>query len=128
MLTYVPFEELDYLHLEQIAKSLLVAPPEVRAKELLPRLQRKDLACFTWPDGLMLIGKLDNRLLIEAMSASIWGRQDLAKDLRRLAADWECDTIQTTVFDSRLASAIVKVGGQIESYDMILPVGTDDEQ
>jgi hypothetical protein len=62
------------------------------------------------------------------MAASIWDRTNLADVLRKLAADWLCDKVQTTVFDKRLADAIVSIGGAIESYDLVLEVGTGNEQ
>jgi len=45
------------------------------------------------------------------------------QDMKRLAADWACDAIQTTAFDSRLARAIVLSGAQVEATVLMLQVG-----
>lgn len=130
MIRWVPFDQIGIRHLAAVAASLLAAPPDVRLDkaDLIDRLQTGELRMFEWDKGLIVVHQEEQRLVLDATSTRIWERRELAKALKRLAADWLCDTVQTTVFDRRIADAIVGVGGQIESYDVILRVGTGDEQ
>lgn len=129
MITWVPFAAIEVRHLERVAESLLAAPADVRhsAADVMERLATGEWHLVEWENGLFIVHKEDNRLVIDATSCSVFQRKELAQALKRLAAGWLCDTIQTTVFDSRLADAIVNIGGQIESYDLVLRVGTSDE-
>lgn len=130
MIRWVPFKEINAWHLRQIATSLLVAPEPVRPDErdFIQQLAAGSMRLFEFDNGIIVVHTENGRLVVDAMSCSIWQRKALADDLRRLAADWLCDTIQTTVFDRRLADGIVKVGGRIESYDLILDAGISDGQ
>jgi len=130
MIRWVPFDLIGRRQLEGIAASLLIAPEEVRLenKHVIEGLATGMYRLFDWDGGLFIVHKDDNRLVIDAMQASIWKRKDLAKELKELATHWLCDTVVTTVFDRRLADAIVKIGGEIESFDVTLPVGNDHEQ
>ena len=125
MFQFVPFESLTGDHLRAIAASINAAPADDQpcAKFIIEQLRNGNYRAFAYESGLVVVSKKANRLVLELMSASIWRRKDLASALRRLAADWECDTVETMVFDPRLADAIVKVGGQVESYIVTLPVG-----
>lgn len=131
MIRWVPFSDIGHRQLTEIAKSLLAQPEHCRLDkaDIIDRLEAGTWRLFEWDDGLFIVHREDEQLIIDAMTASIWDRLALAHDLKRLAADWLCDTVKTTVFDKRLADAIVKIGGRIESYDVILPVnGTGHEQ
>lgn len=131
MIRWVPFEAVSLKHLTPIAVSLVAQPEHCRLDkaDLIDYLEAGIWRLFEWDGGLFIVHKEENRLVIDAMTASIWSRTQLAHDLKRLAADWLCDTVKTTVFDKRLADAIVKIGGRIESYDVILPVdGIGHEQ
>lgn len=124
MIRWVPFPEIGSKHLRLLGECLNVAPEAVRmsARDLINGLRDRVLRLFEFDDGLLVVHRDEKRLVIDALACSIWKREQLADTLRRLAADWECDTIQTTVFDERLADAIVSIGGKIESYDITLPV------
>lgn len=131
MIRWVPFEQIGLRQLTEIAKALLAQPEHCRLDkaDIIDKLEAGVWRLFEWDDGLFIVHQEDSQLVIDAMTASIWHRGLLADDLKRLAADWLCDTVKTTVFDKRLADAIVKIGGRIESYDVILPVnGTGHEQ
>jgi hypothetical protein len=80
------------------------------------------MVLFEFPGGSMLVEKIDNRLHLTAFSsdAALKNAAPLLEDVKRLAADWQCDTIETTVFDPRLASVICKLGGRVESQTVIL--------
>jgi hypothetical protein len=124
MLSYVPLSAIDDKHLECILRSVDKCPEaiQVPAKEILEGIAAGTYTLFDWDGGCIVVGTHDKRLEIVAFSGGIFLRQDLAADLKRLAADWECDTIETRVFDPRLASAITKIGGQVESYMLTLAV------
>ena len=128
MFLYVPFEDLTQDHLVQIARCQLRAPEDERpeSKFIVEQLASGGFRLFTFEGGLVICSKRGKRLVLEIMTASIWKRKDLADTFRKLATDWECDTVETLVFDSRLADAIVAVGGQVEHYCMTLPVGNED--
>jgi len=124
MIIWVPFDNIGLKQINSLAKSLIVAPEAVRldAMDLMNGLANGNMRMFEWDGGLFVVHRDGKRLVIDAMDASIWQRRTLADELKRLAADWACDTVQTTVFDRRLADAIVGIGGKVESYDVVLEV------
>ena len=131
MIRFVPFSELQAWHLKKIAESLLVAPEAVRHSErdFVQRLAGGELQLYEYDEGIVVLHKEGSRLVLDAIACSKLGEAwKLVDDLRRLAAEWVCDTIFTTAFDKRLMTGIVKLGGSVESYDMVLTVGKPDEQ
>lgn len=124
MLTYVPFDELTGEHLRYIAEGIQPLPEAIRpsAQDIMGDLQTGHLTAFEFPGGLIVVKTYCKRLDVRAFSGPVFLRADLAADLKRLAADWECDTIETMVYDPRLASAIEKVGGHVESWTVTLAV------
>lgn len=130
MIRWVPASLVNQRHLQSLAGSLHAAPEDVRhdPKWIAEGLNSGALRLFEYDHGILLVHREDDRLVIDAMEASIFDRQSLAAVLKRLAADWLCDKVQTTVFDKRLADAIVNIGGRVESYDLVLEVGTGNEQ
>lgn len=130
MIRYVDWNDLVQEHLVSIANSMLAAPCDMRLPvgEILTNLRKGIFRCFSFGDGGLIVvskGTADDgstRLMIECFAGDIWKRADLAADLKRLAADWECDTIETLVFDPRLARAIERVGGRVKSYLVTLAV------
>lgn len=126
MITYVPFEKVTQRHLVWLANSLLAAPADNRpsAEDLSRAIFLETMRLFAWPSGCVLVGQSEKRLVLHAFGcdklAGVPG--PLTADLKRLAADWQCDTIETTCFDSRLASVIQKLGGRVESQTLTLAV------
>lgn len=69
------------------------------------------------------------RLVLDAVACERLGAVWLlVSALKRLATGYRCHAIKTTVFDERLAGAIRKLGGRVESIDMVLSVEAEDEQ
>lgn len=131
MLTWVPFPDLTRQHIRLLAKSLLAAPEDVRmsVEYLTEELRERRMRAFSFDGGLLVVHKEGKRLVIDALACDALGRCWLLDEwVKRLAADWECDTIKTTVFDERLARAIRKLGGRVESIDLVLSVEREDEQ
>lgn len=126
MIKYVDFEDLDEKHLDWIAESVLAQPEDIRANssDFLRAIKDEKMRMFDWDDGCLLVGVTRNRLILYAFCchALLKQAEQLAEDLKRLAADWECDTIETTCFDTRLTSVIKKLGGRVESTTLVLPV------
>lgn len=132
MLKFVPFDEIDSTHIRAIAESMTVCPEFHRplADDVMADLKAGRAKLFAFEDGLMILSveqhnvSGERRLLIDAWSGdgSIFRRAEAASDLRRIAADWQCDVIETLVFDLRLASAICSIGGHVESICVTLPV------
>lgn len=112
-------------HLQALAASLHAAPPDVRHSEkaIMYRILSGEIHLYeVFTDGFLAVHKDDNRLVIDALSCRVLDRKKLAEAFRNLASQLGCDMVQTTVFDRRLADAIIKVGGKIESYDIVLDV------
>lgn len=131
MLTWVPFPDIGVRHIELLAKSLHAAPEPARmsVEYLIRELHQRRMRLFEYTGGLIVVHKDDKRLIIDALACEKLGQAWLLeKALQKLAADWQCDTIKTTVFDERLARAIRKLGGRVEAIDLILPVEREDEQ
>ena len=127
MLSYVPIDAIRGRHLHALAESLNACPAAVRpsAKEMIEDLHANRTMLFETEEGIVVLSKQDNRLCIDAATTTAWRCNKLAADLKRLAAEWQCDTIETTVFDSRLAAAILRVGAQVESTTLVLAVGSN---
>lgn len=129
MLKHVPPWAIEEQHLRLLLAGL-VAPLAVRPDphDILRRVHAKQAQMYTFPQGLLVLEvheREDNKaLLITAFAgpSAVFKRRALAQDLRRLAADWRCDTIETTVFDRRLSDAICSIGGKIESITVTLGV------
>jgi hypothetical protein len=64
----------------------------------------------------------ERRLMIDALNAPMAWIRGLVRDMQRLAADWNCTTIETTLFDPRLARAILLCGAEQEAVVLALPV------
>lgn len=127
MIKYVPFEAVSEQHLADIAKTLLSVPEDDRPEpdDILRGLMSGSLRLFDWPQGSMVLGVSGTALFIWTFSCRnvLSAARPLAADLKRLAADWGCDKIETTVFNRRLTSVIQRVGGVVKSQTIVLPVG-----
>lgn len=123
----VSFTEMADRHIRGIAKSLHAAPEDVRHSPagVIAAIVRGDAVLFEFGrDSIAVVSKDDNRLTIDCADFSVFDRRELGKICQQLAAEMGCDIVQTTVFDRRLADAIVAIGGKVESYDMTLELGT----
>lgn len=127
---HVAFDELTDRHVIAISASVNAAPLRHRPDpaDVLRAIVLGSARCFEFGDNGVIVVSTpgDARLRIDAFSGKIFSRRALADDLRRLAADWECDTIETFVFDPRLASAITGIGGRVEAFSVALPVEQSD--
>lgn len=130
MIRFVPFADLNQDHLTWIAESALAPPVESRvdASDFLRALMQGTMRLFDWDDGCIVVGKREKRLVIYAFACHNLVKRlpPLLDDMRRLAADWECDAIETTCFDSRMTSAIKKIGAVTESTTIVLPLESDN--
>lgn len=126
MIRHVPFSDLNEQHLDWIAESVLVQPEEIRASsaDFLRAIMQEKLRLFDWESGCLIVGIHEHRLILHALCCHdlLHCAVQLADDLKRLAADWECDAVETTCFDTRLTSVIEKLGGRVESVTLVLPV------
>ena len=126
MISYVDFGSLNGEHLRRIALSLLAAPEAVRpeAGDILRSLQSGAMQLYEFGGGIVLLGKVGDRLVMHGCCCDdmLKVAAALADDLKKVAADWKCDMIETTCFDPRLASAICKLGGTVESQTVVLEV------
>lgn len=132
MLQYVPWDDFDQRHIVWLANSLLACPADIRLSEheILDDVRLGKKRLFEWPKGMVLVGTRDNRLVLwgfgSAPGLSMEECRLLATDLKRLAADWQCDTIETLCFDTRFASVITHLGGRVESMTLVLDVEPED--
>jgi len=126
MIQYIPFEDLTPEHLECIAASLLAAPAWHRPEgaDILRSIKNEVSRVFEVDECLLVLSTPESdgikRLRIDAFSGKAFRRGKLVDFLRRLAADWECDAIETFTFDPRLACAIEKVGGRVEAWSLVV--------
>jgi hypothetical protein len=131
MLEYIAPGEMkveDFLLLEQ---SFLAAPETDRPSraEIASAIMSGRSKIFrTAGLGIVMVRLLrsatSRRLLIEAICMPQGGFiKAWAADLKRLARDWSCDTIETTSFDPRLTRAIKHCGAQVEAVVLTLEVG-----
>lgn len=126
MLLYIPPDRIDIEHLGGLALSVAAGPRAAteEAGAILDRLLKGQAQAFEFDCGMLVLENHRPRLRIVAWAGygSIFLRRELADELRTIAAEWGCDIIETTVFDRRLADAIVTIGGECESYTVILKV------
>lgn len=128
MLTHVPLQDIQERHLEGLLLALQIVPDDVRleAKHFLGAIAAGTMRLFEWRDGMVIISERDNRLVLETFCCepgiSMELVRSLTADLAQIAADWKCDTIETTVFNPHLASVIQKLGGRVESTTLTLAV------
>jgi hypothetical protein len=126
MIRFVPFEDLDEKHLDWIAESVLAAPEAVRVEsaDFLRAIKMETMRLFDWDDGCVLVGIVDKRLIIYGFCCHnlIKRLPDLVADLKRLAADWQCDAIETNCFSRVMTSAMKRVGAVVESTTLVLTV------
>lgn len=75
--------------------------------------------------GILAVEKVGRRLFIHALAAPGfgWSFRRAVRLLQKLAADLECDAVETMVWDKRLARAMQKVGVRAEAVQMVLRVG-----
>lgn len=119
--------EIADRHILGIAKSLHAAPADVRhmPSSIMAAILKGEAVLFEFGhDSMAVVSKDDNRLTIDVADFSVFDRRELGKICQQLAAEMACDIVQTTVFDRRLADAIVSIGGKVESYDMTLALET----
>lgn len=114
-----------------LAKSLNAAPEFERQSlvEVLKSVYAGEAEVWSWGNGLIVVeprvgADQTRRLNIVAFvgSGAIFSKGGLADWLRKKAAAWGCDTIETIAYDPRLARAIESVGGSVESWNMVLKV------
>lgn len=120
---------IEERHLEMLLTSVNQAPKYERQDvfKLLEKLHKGFASAFDFPGGLIVVEQRlghdqSRRLCVLAFAgdAAIWRREGLAASLKKLAADWSCDMIETLCYDPRLARAIQKVGGSVESVNVVL--------
>ena len=124
MIRFVAFADLGESQLKMLAESINSAHPDNRpdGKEFLRIAAEGKAHFFEWDNGFALLGRRDNRLLLLAFRSRSLLKElpEFVSDLKRLAADWQCDTIETTCFEPRLTSVIQKLGGHVESVTLTL--------
>lgn len=128
MLTFVPWEDVDQRHIVWLANSLLAAPIDERPEsaDFLRAVMTGTMRLFEFPQGCIFVSASDGILMLQAFCTdpgiSMEACRNLRADLFRLAADWQCHTIKTICFDTRFASVIKHLGGQVQSQTLILEV------
>jgi hypothetical protein len=131
MLVFVPPWRVTSEQIGLLAKSLLRAPSFERpsGEKLIGMLHTGEAHMYEFPQGLLILQRLHGAdhtdrvsILAFAGRATAWKMRELAQDLKKIAAEWGCDTIETLCYDTRLASAIQRVGGKLESVSLTLAV------
>lgn len=132
MLKYLPVEEISSWHLAGIGASFAVAPdgqkPTLGA--VLANIDKGLWKLFTFSQGFVIVsiekyaGEKRLQVIGTFEEAGKFGflLPTLLKELKLLASNWGCDAVESTCYSQRQAQAIVKLGGEIESYNMLLKV------
>lgn len=127
MITYVPPLFITTAQWGLLAISLSRNPnptpgwgEEMAAKKLLSG----EWLLFTCPGGLFAVEKVGRRLYVQALNITKfgWRMRSFRNWMDRLATDMECDTVETTCFDERLAKAMVRIRAKPESWQMVWQV------
>jgi len=79
---------------------------------------------FRCDGGAFAVEKAGDRLYVTCLCIERFGwRLRAFRDVMdRLAADLGCNTVETTVFDERLAQAMVRIRARPESWNMVWQV------
>lgn len=128
MLRFVPHLALQEEHLAWLVLAERAKPEHERrtVEELEQAVKGWLLFELVRPEGgLVAVEKVGSRLLLHAFVAPAFGAsfRRAVQVLRQLAADLECDAVETLVWDRRLARAMQKVGVRAEAVQMVLRVG-----
>lgn len=127
MLTWVPAVYITRKHLKMLAESIHAAPEGARMDEhqLVLDLQTGKYRLFEWVDGCLVVAKVGSRLLLMHFCCHNLVKRlpSLVSEVQGIAADWECDKIETMCFDRRLTSAMQRLGAEVESTTLVLDVG-----
>lgn len=118
MLRYLPElsqEQFDELCISGLQGGLL--PVEVADNVLSRRWM-----CFAIePErGVLAVSKADDVLTVEAIYAHRWGwfAREFRNVMDRLATDLACNTVESWVFDERLAKAMVRIEAEPVAWQM----------
>lgn len=133
----IDFNSIDTRHLEALAQSVMKAPADERdsPREMLTLIKSGVSRLYETSGGIYLCRKVGRTLMLDAICCyeSVQGIAETAllfetfvTELRRVAAEWECDKIKTIVFDDRLTCVIKHLGGRVESVVMTLALEHDD--
>lgn len=138
MLEYIQPEDLGDVERDALLASLSAASPWYREDpELLwGELQAGLLHAFRYKDAFVALQRLhsngETRLSVRALhdpsghfGTSIRG---LTADFRRLAAEWECDKIETTCYSPHLAEVVKAMGARVECVTMVIDLETSNGQ
>jgi len=103
-------------------------------EEMLMLLEEQSWMAFaTDGEGVILLERRETargrRLSVVGFACRRFGpnMRGITDGLRKIAADWECDMIETVCYNRRLAVAIQKMGGALESLTMTLPPASASE-
>ena len=128
MLKHVPYLALQEQHFFWLLQAEGAKPDHERRspEELMLAAKAWMLFEIERPGGgIVAVERVGSRLVLHALTAPNFGasfRKAVAA-LRRLAADLECDAVETMVWDRRLARAMQNVGVRAEAVQMVLRVG-----
>jgi hypothetical protein len=122
------FASGQYDDLLQATQSSAAGFHAISVRELKDSLLLGESVAYWLEPGLMLVERHSisnqHRLRIVGIFVPRFGFRirKITEGLRALATEWACDTVETTCFDLRLAKAILKVGGKVESVTVTLAV------
>lgn len=127
---FVPYNQLTPQDIYAIEVSLNQAPIFEREsiEDVLTEIRDQDIHTFYVPGGIVGLSRLDNddqsRLSIRFFTCDNFGARirGIITGLRVIATAWECDKIETRVYNPGLMQMIMKLGGTAESVNLTLEV------
>lgn len=139
MLQYVQPEELNDVDKHALVSSLAAASPwhRIDLELIWGELQAGLLHAYRYQDAFIAVQRLhsngETRLSIMALHdpSGLFGThvRGLTSAIRQLAADWECDKIETTCYSLHLAEVIKAMGARVECVTMVIDLkGPTDGQ
>lgn len=139
MLEFVQPEDLNEADQIALVTSLSAATPWHREDPeiIWGELRAGLIAAFRYKNAFIAVKRLyqegETRLSLVAVHdpSGHFGRtvRGFTADLRRLAAEWECDKIETTCYSADVAKVVRAMGAHVESVTMVIDLkGSTDGQ
>jgi hypothetical protein len=118
MLRWLPPQQLSDSEFNSLVRG--AAPGGWTELDVAEKLLSGNWQAYGWDGGTLAVCKQGNRMLVTSFTASRFhGYLQAMRDVvDRLATDFMCDTVETTVFDERMAKAMMRMRGQVESWTL----------
>lgn len=129
-MNYIAPNQVTAEHLAMLEKSYAASPMHERLNilQIMKLLETNEVKLFEVPHGVVLAevrkGNGTRRLSIPGFYCSMYGAhaRGIVAGLKRLAKSWQCTEIETCVYSRSLMQIILKLGGRVESVNLVMEV------